>query len=401
MAKGFETPGGGEEKDIELESPQESLKRLQKEADGLGEEKDIELESSNESLNKLQKEANEENLIDLGEYHGMGKAEKKKRGLAAMKETPETVEMEAELPPESEWLKSKPGEKVIAEAPEEPEGPVYELTKEKNNFDPEKMSLDELDDRVQELWGAMGKIIEDAGAWKPSKEEKTKLKKFTKKGGEWPLDDAVTAENFKERLEKYGIAGYIDSSLIEKNRDPYAVVSKQYGIYRDALEKRIRKAKLKQLEEAEGKPKTKEEKAERQEEVAAEIKKELPPEATEKTAQEQVEEARKDLEKFPEEGVDIDVGEFEMPEKKEEASKETLIISKKEKEKLAKRTKKELKRQKKSQAEKAAKTGAGKDKLGLAGVLREKEREDARGVGKAPKKTETKKGLLARLFGGK
>ncbi len=34
-------------------------------------DKDVELESPQESLKQLQKDANEENLIDLGEYHGM------------------------------------------------------------------------------------------------------------------------------------------------------------------------------------------------------------------------------------------------------------------------------------------------------------------------------------------
>lgn len=248
--------------------------------------------------------ADEEDLIELGEWKEPRKKKNDKAGNDA--EDEEIEDARRELKERLDALKAK-GKKPKVDAPGEidtvnkkeravdsaekvssdeekelaelfkKEEPVYELTKKKNNFNPEKMSLDELDDRVQELWGAMDKILKDAGGFKPTKEEKSKLKKFVKKGGEWPLDDAVTAENYKKRLEKYGIAEYINPSLIEKDRDIYAVVSKQYGIYRDALEKRIRKAKLKQLEEAEGKPSSKKEKQERIKDVELRIEAELPP----------------------------------------------------------------------------------------------------------------------------
>ncbi len=174
----------------------------------------------------------------------------------------------------------------IEKAETEAEAAVEVSASEKNGFNPEKMGLEELDERVEILKGAMDGILKDAaqaGA-ELTKTERKKIKQWGKKGGkaeDWPMDDYVTPENYKKQLEKYDVAEYIDPSQIEKHRDAYAVVSKQYKIYNNALEKRIRKAKLKQLEEAEGKPSSKKEKQERVKEADVEIEAELPPEGAE------------------------------------------------------------------------------------------------------------------------
>ena len=133
----------------------------------------------------------------------------------------------------------------------------FELTKKKTSeaeAKKEKLSLTELDDRVNELWKVMDAILQDAAAYKPTKTERKAMGRWAKKGGsveDWPLDDVVTAENYKERLKKYGIADFIDPSAIEPHNDAYAVVSKQYKKYREELEKRVRHAKLRQLEQLE------------------------------------------------------------------------------------------------------------------------------------------------------
>ncbi|MFA5133394.1 MAG: hypothetical protein WC459_01120 [Patescibacteria group bacterium] len=280
-------------------------------------------------------ESEEDDLIELGEYHGMPKAEtNKKRGLRAMfpekrkqeaaKEEDKPVDIKEEekvKEPEISKNENRAEEELekdlgdLLKEKKEPEE-VVELTDKKNIFNPEKMSLDELDDRVHALWKSLEEVVKDAAAWKPTKQEKTKLQEFIKKGGDWPLDDAVTAKNFKERLEKYGIVDYIDPSLIEKGRDPYAVISKQYGLYRDELEKRIRKAKLRQLEEADGGVRTK--KKEEYEVVDTEIEKELPPENPEEILEpEKKSEEQPELDKNLAEAIRKDI-ESEKAERKEE-----------------------------------------------------------------------------------
>lgn len=422
-----ESPGESLPELVEAEKGRQKKKTAKKAEEDFFEEKVAEGEIA---------EARHRRIMDpdwlKGKLSGLDKGRGKKEGEPATEAAGEIEAVEKKEPPPT------PAEKVIVEMQEEP---VYELTKkkksapveaveskEKNNFDPEKMSLTELDDRVQEMWKAMGKIIEDAAAFKPSKEEKKKLKRFTKKGGEWPLDDAVTEENFGERLKKYGIAEYINPSQIEEDRDPYAVVSKQYGIYRDALEGRIRKIKLKQLEEAEGKPKTKEEKAERAEEVEVEIEAELPPQPPEyedykvEAGTEDTDEKEKEMEvELPAEGEgmpwelkrklgeEIEVGgedivgteDLDAAQIKE--IRENLEEPEEEQEKTVRKPeKKEKGIRKKKMRVKRMGTGPGADVLGIGEFLREEAKEHEKKIGLKPKpKAEKKKGFFARLFGGK
>jgi hypothetical protein len=102
----------------------------------------------------------------------------------------------------------------------------------------EKISHAELQKRVYALYNAMDKILSDAAETPYKKSELSKIKKWMKKGGEvsdWPLNDAVTAENYAERLKKYNVAQYVEPKLIGKNKDAYAVVAEQYARYQKML----------------------------------------------------------------------------------------------------------------------------------------------------------------------
>jgi len=126
----------------------------------------------------------------------------------------------------------------------------------------EKLSAGELQKRMAALEDAMQKIIDDAAAFQPNKKEKKALKKLVKKGAkaeakDWPLDDVVTPENYKERLAKYGVAQYIEPNLIEEDKAVYAVVNNQYKKYQKDLGGRKEKPENKRVEveyelEAEG-----------------------------------------------------------------------------------------------------------------------------------------------------
>ncbi|MBU1179421.1 hypothetical protein KJ885_00575 [Patescibacteria group bacterium] len=201
-----------------------------------------------------------------------------------------------------ELAKKKPSS-VIPETPSVIPAEVgIQSKKEKKS---EKLSLTELDDRVNALWKAMDEVLQDASIYfdvaglskeekKKKEKEKKAIGKWAKKEGgveDWPLDDVVTAENYKKRLEKYGIADLIDPSKIEPHNDAYAVISKQYKRYRDELEDRIKKVKLRQLEKLE-------------EEEAEPIK-----QKNNKTKKQQEEE--------PEKGVGIGISELEEPKKED------------------------------------------------------------------------------------
>jgi hypothetical protein len=123
------------------------------------------------------------------------------------------------------------GEKTVEE-----ESDAVEKEEEARLLD--KLSEKEIKKRIGALQEAAGKILEDAATWKPTKKESTALKKWIKKGGsaeEWPLEDTVTPENYKERLAKYNIAGFIDARLIGKNKDAYAVVAEELQRYKKRL----------------------------------------------------------------------------------------------------------------------------------------------------------------------
>lgn len=261
--------------------------------------------------------------IEVGESKPEPKTEEEK----VVVDMPELEEYKEEKKQKEEF--EKISEQKVEEAQKGEREPELEAK-------PEKLSLSELDDRVHALWGAMDAVLQDAAAYQPTKQEKKAMQEWMKKGGEvedWPLKDAVTAENYKERLAKYGIAEFIDPSKIKQHKDAYAVVSEQYKLYRDELEKRIRKAKLRQLEALEEEEVPKEKKKKEKEEApeaeeVIEMEAELPPEGAEMP---------EELKKEFGEKLEVETEEAELEKgKEEELEKGTIEEQRMEKEILKK-----------------------------------------------------------------
>ncbi|MCG2694123.1 hypothetical protein L6259_02535, partial [Candidatus Parcubacteria bacterium] len=202
----------------------------------------------------------------------------------------------------------------------------------------EKLSLTELDDRVNALWKAMDEVLQDAAQYNPSKMDKKAMQTWARKQGgieSWPLDDKITKENYKERLAKYGVADFIDPLKIEPHNDAYAVVSKQYKKYREELENRIKKVKLRQLEKLEEDEEPKKQASGLEAPVRREIKK---PKKQEDFEQEKPILLRKKKTKTEEEPEEIETTDdmieetidLDDPEPKEETlgEKEDAIIEK-------------------------------------------------------------------------
>lgn len=395
----------------------------------------------------------EEDVVDLGEYHGLPKIEKgKKRGLRAMADE-EVEDARQEFKERMEALKKRqesaamksPGEKTD-DTKEEEEPKIDEL----GALSPEEVAAEraaaeaalaesekledgeqkagaaaerldqadneELEKRARALHKAMGEILENAATEKYAPGEKKKLKRYIKRGKNaraesWPLDDAITTENYQERLGKYGIADYIDPALIEKNQSAYAVVAKQYAEYMRRLkgEPESKKAELpseeaqKKLEEKFfGKDKMLEEETMEMEAEALKKGEEMPKELKEELG-EDIEEAieseeldkeiaaaiRKDIES--EEKIEKSLlkplqAKPEIKEDKERFIETAVIKTKDVKKRIAAIEK----------AKKALKPKKSPDVLGLEAVIREARHEREKGIWKKPK-TPEKKGVLDRI----
>ena len=98
----------------------------------------------------------------------------------------------------------------------------------------------ELQNKVEALDSAMSSILIDAANTPLTKAEQQAITGWSKKGGgvsDWPIDDGVTPENYKNLLSKYGIADFIDPELIQPNDSQYSAVARQHKLDKIRLSK--------------------------------------------------------------------------------------------------------------------------------------------------------------------
>lgn len=380
MAKKFEMSSVGEDEKDETISIGE-YKKLKKQPLEAAEEADLielgEWKRARE-LSEAEKEARDiilgaekarDDLVSEDDWKA-----REEEGARLLQEFDKAKEAASSAAGEIEAKEPKP-------APEEPkEKVIVEMAETEGFFELKKLSEGEIKKRMIALSGAMDKILLDA-AEPLSRGDKSALKKWMKKGGEaseWPLDDIVTAENYKEQLVKYGIADFIDSKFIGEYKDAYAVVNNQFRKYQEELA---------------GRKKGKSEK-----EAVAEIEAGLP-----EKGEGMPWELKRKL------GEDIEVSDKDIVETENldaarmEEIRENLEESEEERKEAEHELEKKIENgRKKGKGQKKKKSKAEEDVLGIGEVLREEAKEHEKKVGMKPQpKEKKKKGFWTQLFGTK